>query len=171
MAAERHPHLGMSWVDHDVPRGAAWGLAGGVVGTIVMDVVLIGVLSAMRLPPLACFTIVGDTAAAFFALVGLDVAGGVSLGVAMHYLLGPLLGALFGAAMARAGALRTSRRLRCVLLGILYVEMLSQPILATSPILLKMTMADTLQWFGVSAAMHLIWGAVLGLLVSYGQRR
>lgn len=170
MAVERQRHLGMRLVDNDVTRGVVWGLAGGLAGTIGMDVVLIGVLAAMGLPPLACFTIVGDTTAAFFALVGRDVAGGVPLGAAMHYLLGPLLGALFGAVMAWVGGLRTSRRLRCILLGVLYVEILSQPILAASPILLKMSLADTLQWFGVSAAMHLLWGAILGWLVSYGQR-
>jgi NhaP-type Na+/H+ or K+/H+ antiporter len=55
-----------------------------------------------------------------------------------------------------------------LVLAILYVEILSQPILATTPILLKMTAHETLQWFGVSFVMHLIWGAVLGAVVSYG---
>ncbi len=59
---------------------------------------------------------------------------------------------------------------RCVLLAILSVEILSQPILATSPILLNMTTAETLQWFGISAAMPSIWGAVLGAIVSTGLR-
>jgi hypothetical protein len=53
-----------------------------------------------------------------------------------------------------------------VALAILYIEVTSQPILATSPILLRMTAPETLQWFGVSAVMHLIWGVVLGIVVS-----
>lgn len=51
-----------------------------------------------------------------------------------------------------------------------YMELMSQPILATAPIILKMTASETLQWFGVSFAMHLIWGVVLGAVVSYGLR-
>ena len=54
------------------------------------------------------------------------------------------------------------------MLAVLYIEILSQPILATSPIILEMTAAQTLQWFGVSAVMHLIWAVVLGVVVSYG---
>jgi hypothetical protein len=53
---------------------------------------------------------------------------------------------------------------------VLYIEILSQPILALSPLLLAMTVTDTLQWFAISAAMHTIWGAVLGAIVSYGLR-
>jgi hypothetical protein len=31
-----------------------------------------------------------------------------------------------------------------------------------------MTASETLIWLGASAAMHLIWGIVLGIVVSYG---
>jgi len=55
-------------------------------------------------------------------------------------------------------------------LGVLYAEIVSQPILALSPLLLEMTAADTVQWFTISAAMHALWGAILGAIVSYGLR-
>jgi hypothetical protein len=149
-------------------RGMVLGLVGGLVGTIVMDLVLIGTLSAAGLPAVISFSTIGDTAAGFFALMGIDMAGGFPLGAAVHYLLGLVLGGAFGAAVSRVDALRTDAIKKGVVLAVVYIEVLSQPILATSPIILKMTASETLQWFGVSAVMHLIWGVVLGITVSYG---
>jgi hypothetical protein len=150
--------------------GMVLGLVGGLVGTIVMDLVLIGTLSAAGLPPVISFSTIGDTAAGCFALIGIDVAGGFPLGAVVHYLLGLVLGAVFGAAVSRVDTLRPDTVKKGVVLAVLFIEILSQPILATSPIILKMTASDTVQWFGISAAMHLIWGVVLGLVVSYGLR-
>ena len=127
-------------------------------------------LSAVGLPALACFSIVGDTVAQFFSLMGVVVAGGAPLGVVTHYLVGPLFGAVFGAAVVRVDALRVDSRKKCIVLAILYVEILSQPILATTPILLKMSAPETVQWFGLASVMHAMLGAVLGLVMSYGLR-
>lgn len=149
-------------------RGIGWGLVGGLAGTIVMDLVLIGTLSAVGLPAVISFSTIGDTAAGFFALLGISMAGGFPLGAAVHYVLGLVLGALFGAAVVHFHALRVDTMKKGIVLAVLYIEILSQPILALSPILLKMTASQTLQWFAVSAVMHLIWGVVLGAVVSYG---
>ena len=61
-----------------------------------------------------------------------------------------------GSVVARVKALRVNTLKKSILLAILYVEILSQPILATTPILLKMTVPATLQWYGGSFVMHLI---------------
>jgi len=151
-------------------RGMGWGLMGGLAGTMVMDFVLIGALSAAGLPALTCFSIVGNTVARFFSTLGIEMAGGVPLGAAAHYLIGPLVGAIFGAAVAQVAALRVDTLKKGIVLAILYVEILSQPILATTPILLKMTAHETLQWFSVSFVMHFVLAVVLGVIVSYGLR-
>jgi hypothetical protein len=78
--------------------------------------------------------------------------------------------AIFGAAVAQVTALRADTLKKGVVLAILYVEILSQPILATTPILLKMTAHETLQWFSVSFVMHFMLAVVLGVIVSYGLR-
>lgn len=151
-------------------RGIVLGLIGGLVGTIVMDLILIATLSAIGLPPVVSFNTIGDTAAGCLALIGIKAAGGFPLGAFMHYLLGFVLGAIFGAALARLKARRALSMKRGIALAILYIEIVSQPILMLSPLVLPMTTADTLQWFGISAVMHLIWGVVLGAVVSYGLR-
>lgn len=151
-------------------QGMGWGLIGGLAGTLVMDLILMGALSAAGLPALACFTIVGNTAARFFSILGIQMAGGVLPGVATHYLVGPVVGAIFGLAVAQVDALRVDTLKKGIVLAVLYVEILAQPMLAMTPILLKMTADEMLLWFGGSFGMHFLFGVVLGAIVSYGLR-
>ena len=151
-------------------KSLAWGTIGGTAGTLAMDLTLMAVLAAFGLPPLSCFSIVGDTMAHFFSVHNLGMSAVILLGLATHYTVGPLIGALFGLLVTQVKAVRVHTRKKSLLLGILYVEMLSQPLLATTPILLKMTVVETLQWYGGSFIMHLIAGAVLGAVVGRGLR-
>jgi hypothetical protein len=151
-------------------KGLEWGFLGGLTGTLVMDLLLMGALPALRQPATLCFSIVGDTVSGFFAALGAQVAGGVPTGVVTHYVVGPLFGILFGTLVLRLPALRERSLKKTLLAAFLYVEVLSQPILATTPILLKMTNPVTLQWYVGSFVMHLILSIVLGLIVGFGLR-
>jgi hypothetical protein len=143
-------------------------LAGGLAATIVIDVLTIAVLPLTGAPADGGFILIGDTAAAFFGAIGLDVAGGVPLGLVFHYLIGIALGGLFGAVASRVAALRTASRLKMAGLGVLYTELISIPILILPPIILEMATPAIVQWFGFSVVMHGIFGLVLGLVVGYG---
>lgn len=149
-------------------RGMGWGFLGGLAGTLVMDLVLMGAFSALGLPALTCFSIVGNTVSRFFSIQGVDMARSIQLGSLTHYLVGPLIGAIFGALAARIKVLRVNTLKKTILLAIVYVEILSQPMLAMTPILLKMTVPATLQWYGGSFVVHMIVGVVLGAVVSFG---
>jgi hypothetical protein len=151
-------------------RGFGWGLIGGLAGTLVMDLVLMGALFALGAPALTCFSIVGNTVARFFSIQGVDMGRAIQLGVITHYLVGPLVGAIFGTVVARVEALQVHTLKKSILLAILYVEILSQPLLLTTPILLKMTIPATLQWYGGSFVMHLLLAVVLGTVVDFGLR-
>jgi len=149
-------------------RGLGWGLIGGLAGTAIMDLILMGALSAVGLPALTCFSIVGNTVARFFSIQSIGMARAIQMGIATHYLVGPVIGAIFGTAVERLEALRVNTLKQCLLLAILYVEIMSQPLLATTPILLKMTVPATLLWYGGSFVMHLIVAVVLGTVVGRG---
>jgi len=146
-------------------KGMVTGLVGGLLATIVIDLVVVGVFPLMGTPADISFSIIGDTAAGFFALFGLAIAGGVPLGLVVHYLTGIWLGVIFGAVVSHSDALRVDSVKKGAGLGILYTEVVSLPILATAPIILKMTASDAVQWFGVSFVMHLVYGMVLGIVV------
>jgi len=151
-------------------RGIIAGCIGGLLGTVVMDLFGGGLFRAMGGPASLSFAVIGDAAAAFCAMFGISAAGGMPLGALLHYLIGPAFGALFGALVSRVAVLRLDSRKKAVGLGILYVEIMSQPLLAAAAWVLHMTAAETAQWFGISFVMHLVYGLVLGLVTHYGLR-
>jgi hypothetical protein len=146
------------------------GCIGGLVGTIMMDLFGAGLFVVMGGPASLSFTIIGDAAAAFFVMLGMTVAGGTPLGALLHYLIGLAFGALFGAAVTRIAVLRADSLQKAVGLGVIYVEVMSLPLLAAAAWVLQMTAAETAQWFGISFVMHLVYGLVLGLVMYYGLR-
>ena len=151
-------------------KGMAIGLVGGLAATIVIDLITVGVLPFVGLPADGGFIVIGDTAAGSFALFGIGVAGGIPLGVLMHYLIGLALGAIFGAAVTRIDALLLNSIRKGLGLGILYTEVISLPLLVLPPIILKWTASAAGQWFGFSFVMHAIWGTSLALVVIRGLR-
>lgn len=151
-------------------KGLVLGLAGGVVATVVIDLITVAVMPLIGLPADSGFSLIGDTAAGFVALFSIDVAGGVPLGLALHYVIGLALGGLFGAAVTRIAALSLNSIKKGVGLGILYAEIISLPIVLTPPIILSLPGLDAARWFGFCLVMHAIWGTVLGALMAYGLR-
>jgi len=149
-------------------KGLWWGLIGGLAGTMAMDLVLVGGLSALGLPTDTCFLSIGSTVAHFFSLLGIKLSGGVMLGVATFHLLGPVLSAIYGLAVSQVGALQGITLKKNVVGAVLYAEVLSQLILTTMPILLKMSGSETVLWFVGSFVLHLTWGIVLGFVIHYG---
>jgi hypothetical protein len=149
-------------------RGVQWGLIGGLTGTIAMDLVLVGGLSALGLPTDTCFSSIGSTVAKFFSLLGIKLSGAVMLGVATFHLLGPVLSAIYGLAVSQVGAVQGITLKKNVVGAVLYAEVLSQLILTTMPILLKMSGSETLLWFAGSFVLHLTWVIVLGFVMHYG---
>ncbi len=151
-------------------RGLGWGVMGGLAGTVAMDIVLMVASPALGLPGIESFSVIGDTAARGFSLLGVGMTGGVPTGLTVHYLVGPLLGAIFAAIVTRVHALWPRTWKKGIGLAVLYVELGSQPLLALTPLLMNMGAQDTVFWYALSLGMHLLWGAVLGAVVSYGLR-
>ncbi len=151
-------------------KGQVFGLIAGVVGTVVIDLIMMGFLLFTGQPADAGFAVIGDTTAGLFSLFRIDAAGGVPPGLVWHYLIGIALGVIFGSAVTRVDALRLTSMKKGVGLGILYTEFISMPILIMPPIILRWAATATAQLFGFYLVMHAIWGILLGLVVSYGLR-
>ncbi len=149
-------------------RGLSWGSIGGLAGTLMMDSLLMGALLAARIPASFCFSLVGGTMARFFSLLGVKITGGIPTGIVTHYLIGLLVGFLFGTVVAGVPALRVDTTRKCILAAILYVEILSQPLLATAPLLMEMDRLTVMLWYGGSLIMHLILAVILGSIVARG---
>ena len=76
-----------------------------------------------------------------------------------------------GVAVASLEPLRLASLKKRVGLSILYVEVMSLPLLAAGILALKMSAADAVLWFGISFVMHLVYGLVLGVVTNFGMGR
>ena len=149
-------------------KGMGWGSLAGLAGTVAMDLALLASLPALGFPADTCYLTIGSTVRHFFALLGITLAGDVTLGVAAYHLIGPLLGALYGLVISQVGALQRTTLKKFIIYAVLYAEMLSQLILTMTPVLLKMPAQETIIWFAGSFVVHMIWGIVMGLVTYYG---
>ena len=151
-------------------KGLVWGLIGGFVGTIAIDLAAVGMLLALGYSGDVSYSIAGYTAAGFFSSIGIQIAGSVLLGIAMRYLIGLGLGVIFGVAVSRINALRMDAAKR-VMFSILYVAVISQPLLAAAPNIMKGWDAETTwQWYFTSFFIHMIYAVLLAVIVGYGLR-
>ncbi len=155
---------------NDLTKGIWWGLIGGLAGTIIMDLVIVGFFKAVGFPSGLIYSFIGDIAQSFFSKIGIPAPGGIPIGAIIHLLFGLSLGGLFGVLAARFKALRSTSIWKAALWGILYIEIVSQPFLVTAPLLRQMTTSDIVQWYELSTVMHMIYGAVLGGFTGYKLR-
>ncbi len=146
------------------------GLIGGLVGSLVMELVLIVALTLASKPPLTCLSFVGDTVAHLIAKFGLNLPGGVPMCLAAQYLIGAIFGVIFCTGLSTLSTWRINSLKKGIFGAVIYSEILSQPILAMTTILLKMSAKDTLLWYAASFMMHFWFGVALGAIVCYGKR-
>ncbi len=146
-------------------RGTVAGAVGGLAGTIAMYLFGAGIFTLLKWPANTSFAIIGDSAAAFFSKLGLAPAGGVPLGMRLYILIGLLFGGLLGIAMTAMEPIRALSPKKKVGLSILFVELMSIPLLAAGSLSLKMSVALAGLWFSISIVMHLIFGLVSGAII------
>jgi hypothetical protein len=150
--------------------GIKWGSLGGFAGTLIMDLFLIGAFSAFGLPTLSCFSMIGEIVTKLFFNQCLVTINSVYIGIIVHYIVGPLIGLFFGIIITRLSFQQVLTQKRIIIYAILWVELISQPLLLTAPILLNMTKADIFAWYVGSTMMHFIAALVLGFMVNHGLR-
>ncbi len=129
-------------------------MAGGITGTVLMDIVIV-----------ATFLIAGLPADGFFGLVGERLGQGPAVGVALHNLIGLTVGFVFAMAVLTVGPLKIDTMRKGLILGVSAGA-------ATIPlgcipfaIWLGEPIAEVVAF---SAVPHLVYGTVLGWVVSFG---
>jgi ethanolamine transporter EutH len=111
--------------------------------------------------------IIGEPVDIFVALIGSVVGGGTLVGVVMHLLMGSLLGLLLGLAVCKVRFLHIDSVRKGVWVGVLAglvtipLGCVPTAIVAGVPIL---------EMVSFSFIPHLVWGAVLGVIVGYAMR-
>jgi hypothetical protein len=145
---------GVVVLNRSLLRGIGFGMVGGLIGTALMDMVMV-----------LTFLIAGQPAATFFSLVGEKLGYGVLAGIAAHNLVGLTGGLVFSLLVLTIMPLRIDSRRKGLLLG-LGAGALTIP-LGCIPlaIWLDQPIAAVVAF---SILPHLVWGAVLGSVVGYG---
>src|SRR3990172_8429777 len=123
-------------------QGMVAGMVGGLAGTILMYLVGAGIFALLGWPANTPFSIIGDSAAAFFSKLEVTLAGGPSLGLRLYFLIGLILGEMLGVAVVSLKSLQLASLKKRVGLSILYVEVMSLPLLAAGTLALKMSATD-----------------------------
>jgi len=131
-------------------REIKFGVLGSIVGTVVMDLVMIVEFSLTGLPL--------DT---YLALIG-SVVGGVII----HLLFGLLIGIVFGAAVLKVDDFHIDTARKGVGLGVL-AGIATIPFCIVFAIIANVPIGDMLTF---SIPGHLTWGAVLGVMAGHGLR-
>jgi hypothetical protein len=135
-------------------RGVGFGIIGGLVGTFLMDLVMV-----------LTFIIAGQPADTFFSMVGEKLGDGPLVGILVHNLVGLTGGIVFSLLVLNVKALRIDSRRKGLILGI-----------AAGVVTIPLGCIPLAIWLGqpildviaFSILPHLVWGTTLGWIVGYG---
>jgi hypothetical protein len=135
-------------------RGIEFGIIGGIVGTVLMDIVMV-----------LTFLVAGMPADTFFSMVGEKLGYGTLVGIVVHNLVGLTGGIVFSLLVLTIKALRIDSTRKGILLGIA-AGAVTIP-LGCIPLALWLNQ-PILDVIAFSTLPHLVWGTILGWTVAYG---
>jgi len=135
-------------------RGVGFGIIGGLLGTFLMDIVMV-----------LTFIIAVQPADAFFSMVGEKLGDGALVGILVHNLVGLTGGIVFSLLVLNVKALRIDSRRKGLMLGIAAGAVTIPLGCIPLAIWLNQPMLDVIAF---SLLPHLVWGTVLGWTVGYG---
>lgn len=135
-------------------RAVGYGVLGGVLGMLAMDLVMVVEFLVARMPPTT-----------YLELIGSVFGGGVAVGTLVHLVVGALPGLGLGLAAVKVRALHIDTPKRGLWLGFI-IGVLSIP-LGCVPFAI-ITGVPVMKLLAFSTIPHLVWGSVLGLVLGHG---
>ncbi len=135
-------------------RGIAFGIIGGLAGTVLMDIVMV-----------LTFLVAGMPADTFFSMVGEKLGDGALVGILVHNLVGLTGGIVFSLLVLTIKALRIDSMGKGIALGIAAGAVTIPLGCIPLAIWLDQPILDVIAF---SFLPHLVWGTVLGWAVAYG---
>lgn len=135
-------------------RYIAFGLIGGFLGTVLMDLIIVSTFLLLGLP--------GD---GFFAMVGENLGQGAIVGIALHNIIGLTVGFIFALFVFKFKVLEIDSMKKGTILGF-SLGALTIP-LGCIPLAIWIGL-PILDVISFSVAPHLVYGTVLGIILAYG---
>jgi hypothetical protein len=134
-------------------RFAHIGLVGGLIGTVMMDIVLFMEFYLFKMPIVTNYVVIGSV-----------VGGSVWIGLILHFITGSVLGLVFGMIVALFDSLEIINYKKGIFLGVL-AGIITIPFGCVPTAILSKV--PIIKFAGFSALPHLIWGSGLGWVFSY----
>ncbi len=140
--------------DRSSLRIVGLGIIGGLVGTILMDIVM-----------MVTFVAVDESWDLFFTMVGTKLGGGPIIGIALHNAVGMTGGFIFSLLVINVPVFEITSMKKGLLLG-LAVGLITIP---AGCIPLAIWLGESIVIvIAFSALPHIVWGTVLGWIMGYG---
>ena len=130
-----------------------FGLLGGLIGTVMMDIVMFIEFYLIKMPIYTNYIVIGSA-----------VGGAVWIGLILHFIIGPTLGLIFGVTIALFDSLKINNYKKGIFLGVL-AGLITIPLgCVPTAILSKVPIIELVSF---STLPHLVWGSGLGWYFSY----
>jgi hypothetical protein len=150
-----------------IARGIRYGLVGGLLATIVTDVV-----------SLIIFRILGESLPDFYTLFGKSFLTLFSLeayyplwqGLTLHYSIGILTGLVVGILTQRINLLTFNTYRRSILIAVIITQIEGLTLFYLMSVVLNMPQSEMMLIYGMGIFLHTIWGTCLGSIICFGRR-
>jgi hypothetical protein len=153
--------------EENIVRGSMYGIIAGTVSTIVIDIVALIILTEMGVSLSSFFALIGQC---FLTLIGLEAADPVWQGLTLHYSIAILTGLVIGLLTQRFHKLEFSSYGKGILLSIILAEVEGNALFYLMSVIMKIPQSSMAVMYELCFLLHLIWGACLGLIISYCQQ-
>jgi hypothetical protein len=152
----------------NIKTGFKYGIVGGLVATIIDDIISLIIFIAMGQSFPAFFALIGST---FLTFIGSEAVFPAWQGLTLHYSIGILTGLVLGLLTQRFRKLQFSSYRKGILLSIIIIQVEGNVLFYLMSVIMNIPQSEMVMIYALGFVLHLIWGTCFGLMLTYGQRR
>jgi hypothetical protein len=152
----------------NIARGIKYGIVGGLMGTIITDLVslIIFFILGESLPDF--YTLFGKS---FLTLFNLQADYPLWQGLTLHYSIGILTGLVVGILTQRISLLKFNTYRSSILIAVIITQIEGLTLFYLMSLVLNMPQSEMILIYGMGIFLHTVWGACLGSILCFGLRR
>ncbi len=151
----------------NIIRGSIYGIIASTISTIVVDIVAMIILAPMGTSLWSFFALIGQC---FLTLIGVNAPDPVWQGITLHYSIAMLTGLIISLLTQRFDKLQFSSYRKGILISVIIAEVEGNSLFYLMSVIMNIPQSEIGFMYGLCIIFHLIWGACLGLIISYHQQ-
>jgi hypothetical protein len=148
-----------------ITRGIRYGIVGGLVATIITDLVslIIFLVLGKSLPDF--YTLFGKS---FLTLFHLQADYPLWQGLTLHYSIGILTGLVVGILTQQISLINFSTYRRNIFISVIITQIEGLSLFYLMSLILNMPQSEMLLIYGMGIFLHTVWGTCLGSILCFG---